>query len=238
MLIAISSSSITLVKFKYHSTIILDMPPKRSKKQGRKGRKISKDSERTLRPRLGDFKRSRGDESINQITDKERLTRRVGQGPRSIRTRQMDNIFDDFRNSIESMLSPSFSPWGYFPSTSRIGVQEDEVRVPLYDVVDKGDKYEVIVELPGIDKDNIRINAMDNSIEISADQSQEKSERKKEFSYSQRTFSSFYCTIPVATEILTSEVTARSDNNGILRINLPKKEPMRQDIKSRSIPVE
>jgi HSP20 family protein len=215
------------------------MPPKRSKKQGRKGRKISKDSERTLTPSLGDFKRrNRDDESIEQITDKERRMKRVGQGTRSLRTRQMDNIFDDFRNSIESMLNPSFSPWGYFPSISRIGVREDDVRVPVYDVVDRGDKYEVVAELPGIDKDNIRINAMDDSIEISADQSQEENEQRKEFSYSQRTSSSFYCTIPVPTEILSSEVTARSDSRGILRINLPKKAPTRQESKGRSITVE
>jgi HSP20 family protein len=217
------------------------MPPKRSKKQGRKQSKISKNDERTLRPRLGDFeRRSKEDESIEQMTDKDniRRMRRVGQGTRSLRTRQMDNIFDDFRNSIESILNPSFSPWGYFPSTSRIGVREDEVRVPIYDVVDRGNKYEVIVELPGIDKDNIRINAMDDSIEISADQSREENERKKEFSYSQRTFSSFYCTIPVPTEILSSEVTARLDNNGILRINLPKRVSTRQGIKGRSITIE
>jgi HSP20 family protein len=217
------------------------MPPKKSKKQGRKGSKISKTSERTLRPRLGDFKkRSIEDESIDQISNTQNVgrMRRFRQGARSLRTRQMNNIFDDFRNSIESMLNPSFSPWGYFPSTSRIGVQEDEIRVPIYDVVDRGDKYEVIVELPGIDKDNIRINATDDSIEISAEQSREEDERKKEFSYSQRTFSSFYCTIPVPTEILSSVVTARSDNRGILRINLPKKAPTGQDIKGRSITVE
>jgi HSP20 family protein len=216
------------------------MPPKRSKKQRRKGSKISKTSERTLRPRLGDFKkRSIEDESIDQISNTQNVgrMRRVGQGARSLRTRQMNNIFDDFRNSIESMLNPSFSR-GYFPSTSGTGIQEDEVRVPIYDVVDRGDKYEVIVELPGIDKNNIRINAMDDSIEISAEQSRDEDERKKEFSYSQRTFSSFYCTIPVPTEILSSEVTARSDNRGIIQIHLPKKMSTRQEIKGRSIIVE
>jgi HSP20 family protein len=217
------------------------MSPKKLKKQRRKGSRISKTREGTLRPRLGDFKRrSIEDESVDQISDTQNIgrMRRVGQGARSLRTRQMNNIFDDFRNSIESMLNPSFSPWGYFPSTSRIGVQEDEVRVPLYDVVDRGNKYEVIVELPGIDKDNIRINAMDDSIEISAEQSQNKDERKKEFSYSQRTSSSFYCTIPLPTEILSSEVTARSESRGILRINLPKKVPTRQESTGRSIMVE
>jgi HSP20 family protein len=217
------------------------MPPKRSRKQRRKGSKISKNNEGALRPRLGDFKRrGREDESIEQIPNTQNMgrMRRVGQGTRSLRTRQMNNIFDDFRNSIESMLNPSFSPWGYFPSSSRIGVPEDEVRVPVYDMIDRGDRYEVIVELPGVDKDNIRINAMDDSIEISTERSRDEEERRKGFSYSQRTFSSFYCAIPVPAEILSSEVTARSDNNGILRINLPRKAPGGQDVKGRSITVE
>jgi HSP20 family protein len=96
----------------------------------------------------------------------------------------------------------------------------------------------VLVELPGIDKDNIRINAMDDSIEISAEQSQEEDRQKKNFVYSQRGYSSFYYTIPLPEEILSSEVTAKADNKGILRVKLPKKTPSMKDIKSRSILVE
>jgi hypothetical protein len=84
------------------------MSPKRSKKQRRRGIKISKTSDRTLSPRLGDFKRSIEDESIDQISNTQNVgrMRRVGQGAKSLRARQMNNIFDDFRNSIESMLNP------------------------------------------------------------------------------------------------------------------------------------
>ena len=59
-------------------------------------------------------------------------------------------------------------------------------------------EYEVIVELPGIDKDNIRIKAMDDSIEISAEQSQEEDKQKKNFVYSQRGYSSFYLYNPLS----------------------------------------
>jgi HSP20 family protein len=217
------------------------MSSKRSKKQRRRGSKISKTSERTLKPRLGDFKRRRiEDESIDQISNTQNVgrMRRVGQGARSLRTRQMNNIFDDFRNSIESILNPSFLLGDILQVPVESVYRKTKLESLYYDVVDRGDKYEVTVELPGIDKDNIRISAMDDSIEISAEQLRDKDERKKGFSYSQRTFSSFYCTIPVPAEILSSEVTARSDNRGILRINLPKKAPTRQEIKGRSIMVE
>jgi HSP20 family protein len=211
----------------------------KSRKQRIQGNRGSKNSRTTLRPKLGDFKRKREeDESRELTTNVQDMTPRRRGETRSLHTRHMDSIFDNFRNSIESMLDPSLSSWGYFPSSSRSNMEENEVRTPVYDISDNGDRYEVIVELPGIDKDNISIKAMDDSIEISAEQSQEEDKQKKNFVYSQRGYSPFYCTIPFPEEILSSEVTAKSDNKGILRVKLPKKMPSRQDIKSRSIIVE
>ena len=206
----------------------------------------TKGTDRTLRPKLSDFKR-RGagrEDEVNELTTEtrnrgssmSRRARSLGE-ERSLRTLRIDNIFDNFRNNIESIMDP-LSSWGYFPSYSRLQMEQGEgVRTPTYDMVDDGDRYKLIVELPGINKDNIRVKAMDDSVEISAEQSQEEDERKKNFVYNQRSYSSFYCRIPVPEEILSSEVTAKADNKGILRVQLPKKTRP-QDIKSRSITVE
>ena len=218
---------------------------KKSKKPRRQKSMGSKGTDRTLRPKLSDFKRRSGgrEDVVNELTTEARnrgsmsgRARSLG-GERSLRTRRIDNIFDNFRNNIESIMDP-LSSWGYFPSYSRLQMEQGEgVRTPTYDMVDDGDRYKLIVELPGIDKDNIRVKAMDDSVEISAEQSQEEDERKKNFVYNQRSYSSFYCRIPVPEEILSSEVTAKADNKGILRVQLPKKTRP-QDIKSRSITVE
>ncbi len=218
---------------------------KKSKKPRRQKSMGSKGTDRTLRPKLSDFKR-RGagrEDVVNELTTEarnrgsmSRRARSLGE-ERSLRTRRIDNIFDNFRNNIESIMDP-LSSWGYFPSYSRLQMEQGEgVRTPTYDMVDDGDGYKLIVELPGINKDNIRVKAMDDSVEISAEQSREEDERKKNFVYNQRSYSSFYCRIPVPEEILSSEVTAKADNRGILRVQLPKKTRP-QDIKSRSITVE
>jgi HSP20 family protein len=218
---------------------------KKSKKPRRQKSMGSKGTDRTLRPKLSDFKR-RGagrEDEVNELTTEarnrgsmSRRARAMGE-ERSLRTRRIDSIFDNFRNNIESIMDP-LSSWGYFPSYSRLQMEQGEgVRTPTYDMVDDGDKYKLIVELPGIDKDNIRVKAMDDSVEISAEQSQVEDERKKNFVYNQRSYSSFYCRIPVPEEILSSEVTAKADNKGILRVQLPKKTRP-QDIRSRSITVE
>jgi HSP20 family protein len=218
---------------------------KKSKKPRRQTSMGSKGTDRTLRPKLSDFKR-RGagrEDVVNELTTEARnrgsMSRRARSlgGERSLRTRRIDTIFDNFRNNIESIMDP-LSSWGYFPSYSRLQMEQGEgVRTPTYDMVDDGDRYKLIVELPGIDRDNIRVKAMDDSVEISAEQAQEEDERKKNFVYNQRSYSSFYCRIPVPEEILSSEVTAKADNKGILRVQLPKRTRP-QDIKSRSITVE
>lgn len=211
-------------------------PTKKSKKQRRQ------DTDRTIKPKLSDFKRGRtGEEKSKELMTKAQnigSTRGAGgQGEaRSLRSRRMDSIFDDFRNSVESMMNP-LSTWGYFPFSGRFGTEEGVVRTPVYDMIDDGDKYKLRVELPGINKENIHVKVMDDYVEISAEQSQEEDERKKNYVYNQRSYSSFYCRIPVPEEILSSEVTAKTDSKGILRVELPKKTKL-QDIKSRSIPVE
>ena len=117
----------------------------------------SKGTDRTLRPKLSDFKR-RGagrEDVVNELTTEaqnrgsmSRRARSLGE-ERSLRTRRIDNIFDNFRNNIESIMDP-LSSWGYFPSYSRLQMEQGEgVRTPTYDMVDDGDRYKLIVELPG-----------------------------------------------------------------------------------------
>jgi HSP20 family molecular chaperone IbpA len=45
-------------------------------------------------------------------------------------------------------------------------------RTPHVDMVDKGDRYHLRMEIPGIDKDKIQLNVTDDSIEISGEQSE------------------------------------------------------------------
>lgn len=204
----------------------------------------SQSTDRTIRPKLSDFKRNLGKEKSMDSTiesqDIDNISGRAG-GPgemRSLHSRRMDNIFDDFRNSIENMMYP-LSTWGTFPSYGGLGAETGErVRIPVYDMIDDGDSYKLIVELPGIEKNNIHIRAMADSIEISAEQPREEDDkRKKNYVYNRRTYSSFFCTIPIPEEILSAKVTAKTDNKGILLIELPEKiKP--QDIKSRTIPVQ
>ena len=128
----------------------------------------------------------------------------------------------------------SSSPWDWrFPSVFRGRDQEEDdmmIRMPIFDMVDKGDRYELKVEVPGIEKEKIKVKAIKDSVEISGEQSEEeKSEdKRKRYVYNERSYSSFYRNIPVPEEIVSSRVSAKM-SNGILYVELPKKNPIKPE---------
>ncbi len=100
--------------------------------------------------------------------------------------------------------------------------------MPLCDVVDKGDRYEANLEVPGIEKEQIDVKATRNSVEVSGEHSEKKEEKRKNYLYNERSYKSFYRKIPVPEEIIPSKIEARVVN-GVLNISMPKKTPSKTD---------
>ena len=183
------------------------------------------------RPGLQDFKRraSESKSGSSRIgSDRERAI----ESQRSLQTRRMDDIFDTFRTDIEDMMMPwssSSSLWDWrFPSLQTTEDIQDRitVRMPIFDMVDKEDRYELKVEVPGIEKEKVKVKATEDSLEISGEQSKEEEseDKRKRFIYNERSYNSFYRKIPIPEEIVSSKVRAKM-SNGVLHIELPKKNP-------------
>ena len=207
--------------------------------------------EKPLKPKLGDFRRRGEQERALQPRRVEGMRRRGGgltEDQRMFFPARMDDIFENFRRDIEDIINPwSLSPWGFtgFPSgfgmrgiRGRPDEEEMMVRTPLYDMVDKGDRYELEVEVPGIDKDKIDVKTTNDSIEISGEQSEKAEEKKRNYLYNERSYRSFYRKIPIPEEIVSSKVSAKM-SNGILQIELPKRTPTRveEEEEATSVPI-
>jgi HSP20 family protein len=207
-----------------------------SKKSKANIRKV-RDGVSAYRPGLQDFKR-RGSESKSGRIGSDRG--RAIESQRSLQTRRMDNIFDTFRRDIEDMMMPwssssssSLSPsslwdWHFpsLPTSTEDNQDQIMVRMPIFDMVDKEDRYELKVEVPGIEKEKVKVKATKDSVEISGEQSKEEEseDKRKRFVYNERSYNSFYRKIPIPEEIVSSKVRAKM-SNGVLHIELPKKNP-------------
>ena len=187
--------------------------------------------------------------SRDEVRAKETLPRRVDErGKQEQRSMRLNSLFDEFRRDIEGVMNPWSSnlEWHLpreFSMIRPVGIEEEGAisRTPLVDMVDKGDRYFLRLELPGIEKDEIHLTATDDSLEISAEQSEEKEQTNEDKShnyiYNERSYRSFYRSIPIPEEILSSKITAKIQN-GILRVEIPKKTPTRSLAEVKRIEVE
>jgi HSP20 family protein len=117
---------------------------------------------------------------------------------------------------------------------SRFGPTDTErMLVPAVDVSDLDDAYDVTVELPGMKKEEVKIELENGVLAISGEKKEEREEKKRNYYRSERRFGSFYRSIPLAVEVDLEKSEAKFDA-GILTIHLPKVEKARpKNIKIR-----
>lgn len=104
------------------------------------------------------------------------------------------------------------------PMEERFGVRE-----PFADVVETDKEVKVAVEIPGVDKKDIKIKTTENSIEISAETKREEKEEKKGYIRRERSYGKFYraMTLPVKVDATKAKASYK---NGVLEVTLPKTE--------------
>lgn len=106
---------------------------------------------------------------------------------------------------------PEIKEFGTKPEAIRSegGIEE---RKPLIDVMESDEEVHVIAEMPGVNKDDIELNADETSLEIKAE-----GENRKYFEV-----------VSLPAEILPDSAKARY-NNGVLEVVFRKKHPRRED---------
>ncbi len=139
----------------------------------------------------------------------------------------MDQLFDQFRTNFNDLFwRPNTSPLSTF----------DDLRTPMMDVADLGNKYEMKAEIPGIPKEHINIDVSPNSIEISARHETVEDEKNKNWLRRERNSMSFYRSVEFPDKIKTDMVEAEF-KDGVLNLSLPKAEP-KPEIKSTKVKIK
>jgi HSP20 family protein len=136
----------------------------------------------------------------------------------------------------ERMARPWSMPmdWQQFPSTI---FEARDMRMALYELADRGDKFELQVEVPGIEKEKIDVKATKYSIEISGKHSEKTEEKGKRYLYTERLYRSFYRNVSLPEEIVPSKIAAKVEN-GVLKVDLPKKTPTKGEGEATKIDVK
>jgi HSP20 family protein len=89
---------------------------------------------------------------------------------------------------------------------------------------DLGDKYELTIESSGIPKDKITVKAGTDYIDTLGEQEKKTEDKRKNYLYNERSYSSLRRRIFTPEEIIPSTIDAKMENGG-LHIQIPRKTP-------------
>src|SRR5512136_1486397 len=106
-----------------------------------------------------------------------------------------------FSYTAEQGKEPVFREFGNIRPSYR-GIEPSQGREPLVDIMDEKDKYKIFAELPGVDKEKVKLDVTEDSVEI-------KTEDEKKF------YKMIYLDSAIDTES-----TKASYKNGVLTLEL------------------
>ena len=124
------------------------------------------------------------------------LMRRFGQ--------DMEQLFDEF---------------GFGRFTPR-GFDQIAAWTPQVEVLQRDNQLVIRADLPGINKDNVKIELRDDSVVLRGERHEEHKEEHEEFFSTERTYGSFYREIPLPQNVDTSKAEA-TFRDGVLEITMP-----------------
>lgn len=118
----------------------------------------------------------------------------------------MDRFFDDFAS---------------FPTRT---LRKDAVFAPTCEVSEDKNAYLLKFDLPGLSKDQVKIELHDNQLTVSGERKEEKKEEGRRYHFSETTYGSFMRTFNLPANTDPEKVEARFEN-GVLSVSVAKNEP-------------
>ncbi len=104
---------------------------------------------------------------------------------------------------------------------------------PKVDVVENEDSYVVNADIPGMNKEDIKIDIDDNTLTIKGEKKLENKEEKENYIRIERSYGSFFRTFALSENVDRENIKANY-KDGVLELTLPKKE----EAKPKQIEVE
>jgi HSP20 family protein len=106
---------------------------------------------------------------------------------------------------------------------------------PGIDVFEKDGRLVTKIDLPGMKKEDVKVEATDGQLTISGERKRESEEKKKGFYRAEREYGSFYRAVPLPDGVKLDDVKA-SFADGVLEVSVPL--PVRAEAKVRTVEIQ
>lgn len=123
----------------------------------------------------------------------------------------------------------------YFDDLPAFGFKYTDSFSPKIDISEGEKNINVVAEIPGVSKEDIKIVLQDNILTIEGEKKKEEINKEDNFYRSERTYGSFKRCFTLPAEVDSDKVDAKFEN-GILKITMPKLEV--KQVKEKEIAIK
>ena len=129
-------------------------------------------------------------------------------------------------------LFDAFWPSSRWPS---LDMADARAWTPTIEVFEKDNRLVTKVDLPGLKKEDVKVEVADGHLAISGERKREVEEKKKNVYRSEREYGSFYRAVPLPVGVKLEDVKA-TFANGVLEVSVPL--PARPEARVRKVEIQ
>lgn len=126
----------------------------------------------------------------------------------------------DIHREIDHLFENAFS--GLLPAGRGLNKTSLFLK-PEVDIREEKDKYEISVEIPGVNEDDIKLELSGGLLTVSGEKKQEKEDKDEHYHSIERSYGAFRRVLNLPEDVDEDAIDARFEN-GVLTIAIPRKE--------------
>ena len=145
----------------------------------------------------------------------------IRRNPSQMATYRPRSIEDQFGRLVENMFEDMLAPLATAGGLPRLA--EDGSISPRLNVKETEKSYEIEAEMPGVDKEDVKVAVDGQRVTIEAEARQEEQKEGENQIYTERIARRYVRSFVLPNEVDEATAQARMEN-GVLRLSLPKKQ--------------
>lgn len=132
--------------------------------------------------------------------------------------------------AMDMMMSPFYNPAPFGAGSMMPFSRGSATFVPRVDFQDCGNEYLLQADVPGIDKNNVKIQVHNGMLHIHGEQQQESKEQQQGYYMQERYQTAFSRSLPLPDNVREDDIRATM-KDGVLQVHLPKVAAEKPEVK-------
>jgi|WetSurMetagenome_2_1015567.scaffolds.fasta_scaffold572617_1 HSP20 family protein len=149
------------------------------------------------------------------------LTNKIKEDKAMTLMKRSNSFYPSFPNIFDDFFGNSLMDW------SNLNFSSTNTTLPAVNVKETADSFKIEVAAPGMEKKDFKINLEKDVLTISSERKEEKKEKEGKFSRREFSYQSFQRSFMIPAGLVEGDKIQARYNEGILTIELPKKEEVK-----------